>query len=98
MAKSGSFGFAEALAFCVGAKPNVPLVLLVKRNLKKCEGLAFSFFPVNCPNSKTRDTDFISCQIVKLVNKLFYLFFLNKSNQFTFYVCHTKSGTLYPFF
>ena len=26
LAKSGSFGFAEGLALCVGAKPNVPLV------------------------------------------------------------------------
>jgi hypothetical protein len=28
--KSGSFGFAEGLALCGGAKPNVPLVLLAK--------------------------------------------------------------------
>jgi hypothetical protein len=36
MAKSGSFGFAEALALCVWAKPNVPLVRLVKIVFKKC--------------------------------------------------------------
>jgi len=34
--KSGSFGFAEELALCVGAKPNVPLVRLAKIVLKKC--------------------------------------------------------------
>jgi hypothetical protein len=26
------------------AKPNVPFVRLAKRNFKKCEGVAFSFF------------------------------------------------------
>jgi hypothetical protein len=34
--KSGSFGFAEGLALCVGAKPNVPLVRLAKIVFKKC--------------------------------------------------------------
>ncbi|NDC30894.1 MAG: hypothetical protein EBZ58_08175 [Bacteroidetes bacterium] len=34
--KSGSFGFAEELALCVGAKPNVPLVRLAKIVFKKC--------------------------------------------------------------
>jgi len=34
--KSGSFGFAEASALCVGAKPNVPLVRLAKIVFKKC--------------------------------------------------------------
>jgi len=34
--KSGSFGFAEGSALCVGAKPNVPLVRLAKIELKKC--------------------------------------------------------------
>jgi hypothetical protein len=33
--KSGSFGFAEGLALCVGAKPNVPLVRLAKIGFKK---------------------------------------------------------------
>jgi hypothetical protein len=33
--KSGSFGFAETLALCVGAKPNVPLVRLAKIVFKK---------------------------------------------------------------
>jgi hypothetical protein len=36
MAKSGSFGFAEGSALCVGAKPNVPLVRLAKIVFKKC--------------------------------------------------------------
>jgi hypothetical protein len=36
LAKSGSFGFAEGSALCVGAKPNVPLVRLAKIVLKKC--------------------------------------------------------------
>ena len=36
--KSGSFGFAEGSALCVGAKPNVPLVRLAKLFLKKCCG------------------------------------------------------------
>ena len=36
LAKSGSFGFAEASALCVGAKPNVPLVRLAKIVFKKC--------------------------------------------------------------
>jgi len=35
LAKSGSFGFAEGLALCVGAKPNVPLVWLAKIVFKK---------------------------------------------------------------
>jgi hypothetical protein len=34
--KSGSLGFAEGLALCVGAKPNVPLVRLAKIFFKKC--------------------------------------------------------------
>jgi len=34
--KSGSFGFAEGTALCVGAKPNVPLVRLAKIVFKKC--------------------------------------------------------------
>jgi hypothetical protein len=34
--KSGSFGFAEGSALCVGAKPNVPLVRLAKIVFKKC--------------------------------------------------------------
>lgn len=34
--KSGSFGFAEGSALCVGAKPNVPLVRLTKIVFKKC--------------------------------------------------------------
>ena len=33
--KSGSFGFAEGLALCIGAKPNVPLVRLAKIVFKK---------------------------------------------------------------
>ena len=36
LAKSGSFGFAEGWALCVGAKPNVPLVRLAKIVFKKC--------------------------------------------------------------
>jgi hypothetical protein len=36
LAKSGSFGFAEGTALCVGAKPNVPLVRLAKIVFKKC--------------------------------------------------------------
>ena len=38
LAKSGSFGFAEGLTLCVGAKPNVPLVRLAKIELKKMCG------------------------------------------------------------
>jgi len=34
--KSGSFGFDEGLALCVGAKPNVPLVRLAKIVFEKC--------------------------------------------------------------
>jgi hypothetical protein len=34
-ARSGSFGFAEGSALCVGAKPNVPLVRLAKIVFKK---------------------------------------------------------------
>jgi len=33
--KSCSFGFAEGLVFCVGAKPNVQLVWLAKIIFKK---------------------------------------------------------------
>lgn len=36
MQKSGSLGFACALAFCVVAKPNVPLVRVIKNVFKKC--------------------------------------------------------------
>jgi hypothetical protein len=36
MDKSGSFGFAEGSVLSVGAKPNVPLVRLVKIVFKKC--------------------------------------------------------------
>lgn len=36
MQKSGSLGFACALAFCVAAKPNVPLVRGIKNVFKKC--------------------------------------------------------------
>ena len=35
LAKSGSFGFAEGLALCVGSKLNVPLVRLAKIVFKK---------------------------------------------------------------
>jgi hypothetical protein len=35
LAKSGSFGFAEGSALCVGAKRNVPLVRLAKIVFKK---------------------------------------------------------------
>jgi hypothetical protein len=34
--KSGSFGFAEGSALCVGAKPNVPLAGWQKIVFKKC--------------------------------------------------------------
>jgi len=37
LAKSGSFGFAEGSALCVGAKPNVPLVRLAKIVFKKVQ-------------------------------------------------------------
>lgn len=53
LGKNGSFGFAKCWLVC-RAKPNVPFVRLARRNFKKCEGLAFSFFSVICPNSKTR--------------------------------------------
>jgi len=36
--KSGPLGFAEGLALCVGAKPNVPFVRLTKIVFKKCGG------------------------------------------------------------
>ena len=36
LAKSGSFGFAEGLALCVGAKPKEPLVRFAKIVFKKC--------------------------------------------------------------
>jgi len=38
LAKSGSFGFAEGSALCVGAKPNVPFVRLAKIIFKKVRG------------------------------------------------------------
>jgi hypothetical protein len=39
-------------------------VRLAKRNFKKCEGLAFSFFSVTCLNSKTR----LACLSVRFVD------------------------------
>jgi hypothetical protein len=38
VAKKRLFWFCEALALCVGAKPNVPFVRLAKIVLKKCGG------------------------------------------------------------
>jgi hypothetical protein len=38
LAKTGSFGFAEGAALCVGAKPNVPLARLAKIEFKKMCG------------------------------------------------------------
>jgi len=68
MEKSGSFGFAEGAAFCVGAKPNVPLVGLAKIVLKKC-GLVkkIKHEALGCRVGKKSAVKFICRSVVSII-------------------------------
>jgi hypothetical protein len=68
MDKSGSFGFGEGSALCVGAKPNVPLVRLAKIVLKKC-GLAkkIKHEALGCRVGKKSAVKFICCPVVSII-------------------------------
>jgi hypothetical protein len=67
--KSGSFGFAEGLALCFGAKPNVPLVRLAKIVFKKVRWEK---------NKKLRDGSSIGLLAVPLQNGLYFFGQLSK--------------------
>ena len=72
MAKSGSFGFAEALALCVGAKPNVPLVRLVKIVFIKCGSVKkIKHEALGCRVGKKSAVKFICSPVVLIIVCLF---------------------------
>jgi len=68
LAKSGSFGFAEASALCVGAKPNVPLVRLAKIVFKKCgSAKKIKHEALGCRVGKKSAVKFICCPVVSII-------------------------------
>jgi hypothetical protein len=67
-AKSGSFGIAEGLALCVGAKPNVPLVRLAKIVFKKCgSAKKIKHEALGCRVGKKSAVKFICCPNVSII-------------------------------
>jgi hypothetical protein len=67
-AKSGSFGFAEGSALCVGAKPNVPLVRLAKIVFKKCgSAKKIKHEALGCRVGKKSAVKFICCPVVSII-------------------------------
>ena len=72
MAKNRSLGFDEALALCVGAKPNVPIVRLVKIVLKKCRSEKnIKHEAVGCRVGKKSAVKFICRPVVLIIICLF---------------------------
>ena len=66
--KSGSFGFAEGSALCVGAKPNVPLVRLAKIVFKKCgSAKKIKDEALGCRVGKKSADKFICCPNVSII-------------------------------
>jgi len=66
--KSGSFGFAEGSALCVGAKPNVPLVRLAKIVFKKCgSAKKIKHEALGCRVGKKSVVKFICCPVVSII-------------------------------
>ena len=67
--KSGSFGFAEGLALCGGAKPNVPLVRLVKIIFKKVRvGKKIKHEAMGCRVGKKSAVKFICRPVVSIID------------------------------
>ena len=72
LAKSGSFGFAEGSALCVGAKPNVPLVRLAKIVFKKCgSAKKIKHEALGCRVGKKSAVKFICHSVVSIIFCLF---------------------------
>jgi hypothetical protein len=72
MDKSGSFGFAEGSALCVGAKPNVPLVRLANLVFKKCGAAKkIKHEALGCRVGKKSAVKFICCPVVSIIFCLF---------------------------
>jgi hypothetical protein len=70
--KSGSFGFAEGSALCVGAKPNVPLVRLAKIVFKKCGAAKkIKHEALGCRVGKKSAVKFICRPVVSIIVCLF---------------------------
>jgi hypothetical protein len=68
VAKSGSFGFAEGSALCVGAKPNVPLVRLAKIVFKKCgSAKKIKHEALGCRVGKKSAVKFVCCPVVSII-------------------------------
>ncbi|MFN8368835.1 MAG: hypothetical protein U0Y96_16475 [Candidatus Kapaibacterium sp.] len=69
MDKSGSFGFAEGFALCVGAKPNVPLVRLAKIVFKKCgSAKKIKHEALGCRVGKKSAVKFICRPVVSIIS------------------------------
>jgi hypothetical protein len=69
LAKSGSFGFAEASALCVGAKPNVPLVRLAKIVFKSCgSAKKIKHEALGCRVGKKSAVKFICRPVVSIIS------------------------------
>ena len=74
--KSGSFGFAEGSALCVGAKPNVPLVRLAKIVFKKCgSAKKIKHEALGCRVGKKSVVKFICRPVVSIIFCQFNLSF-----------------------
>ena len=65
--KSGSFGFAEGSALCVGAKPNVPLVRLAKIVFKNLGQQKNKAEALGCRVGKKSADKFNCCPNVSIV-------------------------------
>ena len=67
LAKKWLFWFCEALALCVGAKANVPLVRLAKIVFKKCAvGKKIKHEALGCRVGKKSAVKFICCPFVSI--------------------------------
>ena len=70
--KSGTFGFADGSALCVGAKPNVPLVRLAKIVFKKCgSAKKIKHEALGCRVGKKSAFKFVCRSIVLIIVCLF---------------------------
>ena len=69
MAKKWLFWFCEALASCVGAKPNVPLVRLAKIVFKKCGAAKkIKHEALGCRVGKKSAVKFICRPVVSIIS------------------------------
>jgi hypothetical protein len=66
--KKRLFWFCEALAWCVGAKPNVPFVRLVKIVFKKCgSAKKIKYEALGCRVGKKSAVKFICRPVVSMI-------------------------------